>query len=69
MKTNELIELLRREVGTVESKNVVDTMRDEIIEKLRQLEDIKKILWEMWELSTERDEIQWDLTKILTEEK
>lgn len=44
MKTSKLIELLKREVGTVESNNVIDKMRDEIIEKLRQLETLREIL-------------------------
>lgn len=59
MKTKELIE---------ELKWVMDTegkVYQEIIEKLRQLEDVKRMLHEMWDLSSQRDDIQWDLNKIL----
>jgi len=38
---------------------------DEVVQKLRQLGDIKRMLWEMWDLSSERDEIQFDITEIL----
>jgi len=38
---------------------------DEVVQKLRQLGDIKRMLWEMWDLSSQRDEIQFDITEIL----
>ena len=43
MENKELIEILKRELGTVESNNVVDIARDEIIQRLREHDEIRKI--------------------------
>ena len=59
MKTSELIEGLKASLHTD------CVLYNEVIQKLRQLEDIKKMLREMWDLSSERDEIQFDITEIL----
>lgn len=54
MTTEELIEILERELGTVKSNNVVDKARDEIVARLEEYntlkEDYNKILKERNEL-------------------
>jgi len=47
MKTRELIEILKRELGTVKSNNVVDRARDEVIERLEELGELKVRLKEI----------------------
>ena len=41
---------------------------DEVVQKLRQLGDIKRMLWEMWDLSAQRDEIQFDINQMVDDE-
>ena len=69
MKTKELIEKLKTVKTSQHQYDVPvrlsDSELDEVIQKLRQLEDIKKMLREMWDLSSERDDIQYDITEIL----
>ena len=62
MKTKEMLEQL-------DSKYLSGGLITEIKQKLRQLEDIKDLLREMWELSTQRDDIQYDLAMIFWEDK
>ena len=46
METKELIAILKRELGTVKSKNVVDTARDEVIQKLLEADELKRLAFE-----------------------
>ena len=62
MTTKELITILERELGTVKSNNVVDKARDEIIRRLEELDELKKIMNEVRltidELVEEREKIK-----------
>lgn len=46
MKTKELITILERELGTVKSRNVIDIVRDEIIQRLREYNELKKLIYD-----------------------
>lgn len=70
VKTKELIEKVNNAYLLIDGDSEKSwEVKDEIVEKLRQLEDIKRMLREMWELLSERDEVQWDLTQILEDKE